>query len=100
MFSFADVSPTGQGPVLRHSSIFKFISKYILFQVWCLGNDSQTRYHINQTVDGNVLTTLLKGLLPGVLYQVEVAAVTSAGVGAHSQPVSVLISECSMQKHP
>uniref|UniRef100_A0A672NUG0 Roundabout homolog 2-like n=1 Tax=Sinocyclocheilus grahami TaxID=75366 RepID=A0A672NUG0_SINGR len=63
----------------------------ISFQVWCLGNDSQTRYHINQTVDGSVLTTLLKGLLPGVLYQVEVAAVTSAGVGTRSQPVSVLI---------
>uniref|UniRef100_A0A8C1VGH9 Roundabout, axon guidance receptor, homolog 3 (Drosophila) n=1 Tax=Cyprinus carpio TaxID=7962 RepID=A0A8C1VGH9_CYPCA len=62
------------------------------YKVWCLGNDSQTRYHINQTVDGSVLTTLLKGLLPGVLYQVEVAAVTSAGVGTHSQPVSVLIS--------
>uniref|UniRef100_A0A8C1IDC8 Roundabout, axon guidance receptor, homolog 3 (Drosophila) n=1 Tax=Cyprinus carpio TaxID=7962 RepID=A0A8C1IDC8_CYPCA len=62
------------------------------YKVWCLGNDSQTRYHINQTVDGNVLTTLLKGLLPGVLYQVEVAAVTSAGVGTHSQPVSVIIS--------
>ncbi|XP_057177149.1 roundabout homolog 3 isoform X3 [Triplophysa rosa] len=61
------------------------------YKVWCMGNDSQMRYHINQTVDGNVLTTLLKGLLPGVLYQVEVAAVTSAGVGAHSQPVSVLI---------
>uniref|UniRef100_A0A671NAB9 Roundabout homolog 2-like n=1 Tax=Sinocyclocheilus anshuiensis TaxID=1608454 RepID=A0A671NAB9_9TELE len=61
------------------------------YKVWCLGNDSQTRYHINQTVDGNLLTTLLKGLLPGVLYQVEVAAVTSAGVGTHSQPVSVLI---------
>ncbi len=69
-------------------------------QVWCLGNDSQTRYHINQTVDGSVLTTLLKGLLPGVLYQVEVAAVTSAGVGAHSQPVSVLISEFSPKKQP
>uniref|UniRef100_A0A672P0W1 Roundabout homolog 2-like n=1 Tax=Sinocyclocheilus grahami TaxID=75366 RepID=A0A672P0W1_SINGR len=62
------------------------------YKVWCLGNDSQTRYHINQTVDGSVLTTLLKGLLPGVLYQVEVAAVTSAGVGTRSQPVSVLIS--------
>uniref|UniRef100_A0A672NWG2 Roundabout homolog 2-like n=1 Tax=Sinocyclocheilus grahami TaxID=75366 RepID=A0A672NWG2_SINGR len=63
------------------------------YKVWCLGNDSQTRYHINQTVDGSVLTTLLKGLLPGVLYQVEVAAVTSAGVGTRSQPVSVLISD-------
>lgn len=65
-----------------------------------MGNDSQTRYHINQTVDGNVLTTLLKGLLPGVLYQVEVAAVTSAGVGAHSQSVSVLISKCSLKHQP
>ncbi|XP_065115558.1 roundabout homolog 3 isoform X2 [Paramisgurnus dabryanus] len=61
------------------------------YKIWCMGNDSQTRYRINQTVDGNVLTTLVKGLLPGVLYQVEVAAVTSAGVGTHSQPVSVLI---------
>ncbi|XP_030648096.1 roundabout homolog 3 [Chanos chanos] len=61
------------------------------YKVWCLGNDSQTRYHINQTVDGNTLTTTLKGLLPGILYQVEVAAVTSAGVGARSQAVSVLI---------
>ncbi|XP_028838623.1 roundabout homolog 3 isoform X2 [Denticeps clupeoides] len=64
------------------------------YKIWCLGNDSQTRYHINQTVDGNVLSTVLKGLLPGILYQVEVAAVTSAGVGTRSQPVSVLI------KHP
>uniref|UniRef100_A0A8B9K9L5 Roundabout, axon guidance receptor, homolog 3 (Drosophila) n=1 Tax=Astyanax mexicanus TaxID=7994 RepID=A0A8B9K9L5_ASTMX len=54
------------------------------YRIWCLGNDSQTRYHINQTVDGNVLSTLVKGLLPGVLYLVEVAAVTSAGVGTHS----------------
>ncbi|XP_076876579.1 roundabout homolog 3 isoform X2 [Brachyhypopomus gauderio] len=61
------------------------------YKIWCLGNDSQTRYHINQTVDGSVLATVVRGLLPGVLYQVEVAAVTSAGVGARSQPVSVTI---------
>uniref|UniRef100_A0A8B9K999 Roundabout, axon guidance receptor, homolog 3 (Drosophila) n=1 Tax=Astyanax mexicanus TaxID=7994 RepID=A0A8B9K999_ASTMX len=67
------------------------------YRIWCLGNDSQTRYHINQTVDGNVLSTLVKGLLPGVLYLVEVAAVTSAGVGTHSQPVSVTISGDSDQ---
>ncbi|TRY88273.1 hypothetical protein DNTS_009321, partial [Danionella cerebrum] len=67
------------------------------YKVWCLGNDSQTRYHINQTVDGSVLSTLLKGLLPGILYQVEVAAVTGAGVGTHSQPVSVLIKLPSEQ---
>ncbi|XP_053502154.1 roundabout homolog 3 [Ictalurus furcatus] len=61
------------------------------YRIWCLGNDSQARSHINQTVDGNVLSTVVKGLLAGVLYQVEVAAVTSAGVGIHSQPVPVFI---------
>uniref|UniRef100_A0A6Q2YG53 Roundabout, axon guidance receptor, homolog 3 (Drosophila) n=1 Tax=Esox lucius TaxID=8010 RepID=A0A6Q2YG53_ESOLU len=63
------------------------------YKVWCVGNDTQTRYHINTTVEGTVLSTGLKGLLPGILYQVEVAAVTSAGVGTHSRPVPVLISE-------
>uniref|UniRef100_A0AAR2JPE1 Roundabout, axon guidance receptor, homolog 3 (Drosophila) n=1 Tax=Pygocentrus nattereri TaxID=42514 RepID=A0AAR2JPE1_PYGNA len=67
------------------------------YKIWCLGNDSQTRYHINQTVDGSMLSTLVKGLLPGVLYHVEVAAVTSAGVGTHSQPVSVIISDLAEQ---
>lgn len=64
-------------------------------QVWCVGSgrDNQTRYHINRTVDGNTLSTLLSGLTPGVLYQVEVAAVTSAGVGTRSQSVSVLMRE-------
>uniref|UniRef100_A0A6Q2XGQ2 Roundabout, axon guidance receptor, homolog 3 (Drosophila) n=1 Tax=Esox lucius TaxID=8010 RepID=A0A6Q2XGQ2_ESOLU len=62
------------------------------YKVWCVGNDTQTRYHINTTVEGTVLSTGLKGLLPGILYQVEVAAVTSAGVGTHSRPVPVLIS--------
>uniref|UniRef100_A0A3B5B9K6 Roundabout homolog 3-like n=1 Tax=Stegastes partitus TaxID=144197 RepID=A0A3B5B9K6_9TELE len=64
------------------------------YRVWCVGSgggDNQTRYYINKTVDGNTLSTALKGLMPGVLYQVEVAAVTSAGIGTRSQPVSVLI---------
>ncbi|XP_056141317.1 roundabout homolog 3 isoform X2 [Lampris incognitus] len=63
------------------------------YKVWCVGTatDNQTRYYINKTVDGMVLSTVLKGLMPGVLYQVEVAAVTSAGVGARSHPVPVLI---------
>ncbi|XP_051793110.1 roundabout homolog 3 isoform X2 [Acanthochromis polyacanthus] len=63
------------------------------YRVWCVGSggDNQTRYYINKTVDGNTLSTLLNGLMPGVLYQVEVAAVTSAGIGTRSQPVSVLI---------
>ncbi|TMS14359.1 Roundabout-like protein 2 [Larimichthys crocea] len=64
------------------------------YRVWCVGSggsNNQTRYHVNRTVDGNVLSTVLRGLIPGVLYQVEVAAVTSAGIGTRSQPVSVLI---------
>eukprot|EP00064_Thunnus_orientalis_P001311 superscaffoldBa00000089_g1314 len=62
------------------------------YRVWCVGSggDNQTRYYINKTVDGNTLSTVLKGLMPGILYQVEVAAVTSAGIGTRSQPVSVL----------
>uniref|UniRef100_A0A3Q3IRI8 Roundabout, axon guidance receptor, homolog 3 (Drosophila) n=1 Tax=Monopterus albus TaxID=43700 RepID=A0A3Q3IRI8_MONAL len=61
------------------------------YRVWCVGSsgDNQTRYYINKTVDGNTLSTVLKGLMPSVLYKVEVAAVTSAGVGTRSQPVSV-----------
>uniref|UniRef100_H2S8H8 Roundabout, axon guidance receptor, homolog 3 (Drosophila) n=1 Tax=Takifugu rubripes TaxID=31033 RepID=H2S8H8_TAKRU len=51
-----------------------------------------TRNYLNKTVDGNTLSTVLQGLMP-VLYQVEVAAVTRAGVGTRSQPVSILISE-------
>lgn len=57
------------------------------------GSDNQTRYYINKTVDGNTMSTVLKGLMSGVLYQVEVAAVTGAGVGTRSQPMSVLFSE-------
>ena len=58
-----------------------------------VASDNQTRYHINRTVEGSVASTVLQGLLPGVLYQVEVAAVTSAGMGTHSPAVSVLISK-------
>ncbi|CAL8364369.1 unnamed protein product [Lota lota] len=63
------------------------------YKVWCVGvpTDNQTRYSINKTVEGTTLSTVLKGLMPGVVYQVEVAAVTSAGIGTRSQPVSVLI---------
>ncbi|XP_029303565.1 roundabout homolog 3 isoform X2 [Cottoperca gobio] len=69
------------------------------YRVWCVGSggDNQTRYYINRTVDGNTLSTALKGLMPGVLYQVEVAAVTSAGTGTRSQPVSVLIKRPTEQ---
>lgn len=65
-------------------------------QIWCMGSsigDNQTHHHINRTVDGSSMVAVLSGLTPSVLYQVEVAAVTSAGVGMRSQPVSILLSE-------
>ncbi|XP_070700111.1 roundabout homolog 3 [Pempheris klunzingeri] len=67
------------------------IQEYRVWSVGSGGSDNQTRYFINKTVDGNTLSTVLKGLMPGMLYQVEVAAVTSAGIGTRSQPVSILI---------
>lgn len=80
---------------VKNRSTLKSNQTFVCIQVWCTGSggDNQTRYYINRTVDGNTLSTVLKGLMPGVLYQVEVAAVTSAGVGTRSQPVSVLFSE-------
>ncbi|KAM9385182.1 roundabout homolog 2-like [Pholidichthys leucotaenia] len=62
------------------------------YRVWCVGSgsDNQTYHSVNKTVDGNTLSTMLKGVVPGVLYQVEVAAVTGAGIGTRSQPVSIL----------
>ncbi|KAH0623226.1 hypothetical protein JD844_031302 [Phrynosoma platyrhinos] len=59
------------------------------YQVWCLGNES--RYHINKTVDGTVHSTVLLGLVPGMVYRTEVAAATSAGVGVRSAPVTIQI---------
>lgn len=61
-------------------------------QIWCLGNES--RFHINQSVEGTVLATVLQGLVPGVPYRAEVAAATGAGVGARSAPVPIHIGEC------
>lgn len=62
-----------------------------VLQVWCVGNESQQI--INRSVDGDTLWVLLDGLLPESMYRVQVAAVTSAGVGAHSQPVFIFLSE-------
>ncbi|XP_076017397.1 roundabout homolog 3 [Genypterus blacodes] len=72
------------------------------YKVWCVGSagENQTRYYVNKTVDGNTLATTLKGLMAGVLYQVEVAAVTSAGVGARSQPMSILLRLPADQASP
>ncbi|XP_053819431.1 roundabout homolog 3 [Vidua chalybeata] len=60
------------------------------YRIWCLGNES--RFHINQSVEGTVLATVLRGLVPGVPYRAEVAAATSAGVGARSAPVPIHIA--------
>ncbi|XP_068274217.1 roundabout homolog 3 [Nyctibius grandis] len=61
------------------------------YQIWCLGNES--RFHINQSVQGTVLATVLRGLVPGVPYHAEVAAATGAGVGARSAPVPIRVGE-------
>ncbi|XP_037265976.1 LOW QUALITY PROTEIN: roundabout homolog 3 [Falco rusticolus] len=60
------------------------------YRIWCLGNES--RFHINQSVEGTVLATVLQGLVPGVPYHAEVAAATGAGVGARSAPVPIHIA--------
>ncbi|XP_064158340.1 roundabout homolog 3-like isoform X2 [Anguilla rostrata] len=67
------------------------------YRIWCLGNDTQA---INQTVGGMASSATLSGLQPSVLYQVEVAAVTGAGVGARSQPIAVLIPPPAEQPAP
>uniref|UniRef100_A0A8C1NH99 Roundabout guidance receptor 3 n=1 Tax=Cyprinus carpio TaxID=7962 RepID=A0A8C1NH99_CYPCA len=59
------------------------------YRVWCVGNESQQM--INRSVDGDMLWVMLDGLLPESVYSVQVAAVTSAGVGAHSQPVFIFL---------
>ncbi|XP_059685521.1 roundabout homolog 3 [Gavia stellata] len=61
------------------------------YRIWCLGNES--RFHINQSVEGTVLATVLRGLVPGVPYRAEVAAATGAGVGARSAPIPIRIGE-------
>ncbi|CAM9828183.1 unnamed protein product [Bubo scandiacus] len=60
------------------------------YRIWCLGNES--RFHINQSVEGTVLATVLRGLVPGVPYHAEVAAATGAGVGARSAPIPIRIA--------
>lgn len=59
--------------------------------MWCVGNESQQV--VNRSVDGDMLWVLLDGLLPESMYRVQVAAVTGAGVGIHSKPVFIFLSE-------
>lgn len=62
------------------------------YKVWCVSESLDVDKQINRTVDGSVLSILLSGLLPDVPYTVVVAAVTELGVGAHSPPVSLLLT--------
>lgn len=71
---------------------------FCVVQVWCVGNESQQM--INRSVDGDTLWVLMDGLLPESMYRVQVAAVTSAGVGAYSQPVFIFLSEYYHRFHP
>uniref|UniRef100_A0A4W3JZU2 Roundabout, axon guidance receptor, homolog 2 (Drosophila) n=1 Tax=Callorhinchus milii TaxID=7868 RepID=A0A4W3JZU2_CALMI len=59
------------------------------YKIWCVGNES--RFHINRTVDGSIRSVVLGGLYPGIHYQVQVAASTSAGVGVPSDPQPITI---------
>uniref|UniRef100_A0A669DE25 Roundabout, axon guidance receptor, homolog 2 (Drosophila) n=1 Tax=Oreochromis niloticus TaxID=8128 RepID=A0A669DE25_ORENI len=54
------------------------------YKIWCLGNE--TRFHVNKTVDAAIRSVVVGGLQVGVVYHVEVAASTSAGVGVKSEP--------------
>ncbi|CAG6001558.1 unnamed protein product [Menidia menidia] len=63
------------------------------YKVWCVASDVEQGSQINRTVDGAVLSILLMDLLPDVRYTVVVAAVSSLGVGAQSQPVSLLLTQ-------
>ncbi|XP_060911599.1 roundabout homolog 1-like isoform X1 [Labrus mixtus] len=56
-----------------------FIQEY---KIWCLGNES--RYHVNQSVDGSTFSVLIPSLAPGIRYSVEVAASNGAGPGVKS----------------
>ncbi|XP_051933639.1 roundabout homolog 2 isoform X2 [Hippocampus zosterae] len=61
------------------------------YKIWCLGNE--TRFHVNKTVDAAIRSVVVGGLQVGVLYRVEVAASTGAGVGVRSEPQSIIIGK-------
>ncbi|XP_037124496.1 roundabout homolog 2 isoform X7 [Syngnathus acus] len=63
------------------------------YKIWCLANE--TRFHVNKTVDAAIRSVVVGGLQVGVVYRVEVAASTSAGVGVKSEPQSIIIGKAS-----
>lgn len=50
---------------------------------------------MNKTVDAAIRSVVVGGLQVGVVYRVEVAASTSAGVGVKSEPQSIVIGKLS-----
>lgn len=72
--------------VLLNVSLRQSLSSRLLltfsWQIWCLGNES--RYHVNQSVDGSTYSVLISSLAPGIRYSVEVAASNAAGPGVKS----------------
>uniref|UniRef100_A0A671UIQ8 Roundabout homolog 1-like n=1 Tax=Sparus aurata TaxID=8175 RepID=A0A671UIQ8_SPAAU len=63
------------------------------YKIWCLGNES--RYHVNQSVDGSTFSVLIHSLAPGIRYSVEVAASNSAGPGVRSDVTFFQLGERS-----
>ncbi|KAG7321591.1 hypothetical protein KOW79_014449 [Hemibagrus wyckioides] len=61
------------------------------YRIWCLANE--TRFHVNKTVDAAIRSVVVGGLQAGLLYRVEVAASTSAGVGVKSEPHPIIIGK-------
>lgn len=73
-----------------NACVCKFTVPVVLsVQIWCLGNE--TRFHVNKTVDAAIRSVVVGGLQAGLLYRVEVAASTSAGVGVKSEPQPIII---------
>uniref|UniRef100_A0AAR2LBT8 Roundabout, axon guidance receptor, homolog 3 (Drosophila) n=1 Tax=Pygocentrus nattereri TaxID=42514 RepID=A0AAR2LBT8_PYGNA len=63
------------------------------YKVWCIGNETGHQQQLNRSVDGEALWALLDGLVPELLYRVQVAAMTSAGAGAPSHPIFIFLSD-------
>ncbi|KAF3847516.1 hypothetical protein F7725_020544 [Dissostichus mawsoni] len=61
------------------------------YKIWCLGNE--TRFHVNKTVDAAIRSVVVGGMQVGVVYRVEVAASTSAGVGVKSEAQTISIGK-------
>uniref|UniRef100_A0A8C4GJU1 Roundabout homolog 1 n=1 Tax=Dicentrarchus labrax TaxID=13489 RepID=A0A8C4GJU1_DICLA len=66
------------------------------YKIWCLGNES--RYHVNQSVDGSTFSVLIPSLAPGIRYSVEVAASNGAGPGVKSDVTFFQLGESPPKK--